>query len=413
MNKEPDGLPSKDPFFELGCDRKWNALIGKQGDEENYIDGYIEAAITLASAVIDNQMMLSRDTLVLPILYTSRHALELALKFSINKLHEMGVVEEHHNLSHDIYSHWVHLRNCAIGDEAIRNLLAELETYVTSLDRVDKNGQGFRYSEMLPSDRSLAKLSLANLYQIRSSLKAMRKILENLRNRVLELADERKTDSHTRECSRNDIKNIANLLGNHSNWCRDCFIQAKQAVMDRYSISSTKFSTAVTKIRNSRGLSSLVGLEKDLTYLSDEDVIFVVNSWAKLHSAYAPCKNKSVTEHSGRTQPISNYIELAMETSLIEQEVIKDLLNRLTLEKVSDLEVLYYIGRDRLYGEFYDNLLGTKVESYRKENRVVEAVDGLMTKTNFLESLIQGCKAVGRPNLSFKLIQLHTSEPIT
>jgi len=60
----------------------WNACIGKQGHEENYLDGYIEAAIELAGAVLDKNMFEKRDTLVLPILYNARHALELALKFA-------------------------------------------------------------------------------------------------------------------------------------------------------------------------------------------------------------------------------------------------------------------------------------------------------------------------------------------
>ena len=35
-----------------------------------------------------------RDTLVMPILYNARHALELSLKFAISRLCEMGVVKD-------------------------------------------------------------------------------------------------------------------------------------------------------------------------------------------------------------------------------------------------------------------------------------------------------------------------------
>jgi hypothetical protein len=38
-----------DPFFRLPADSVWNACIGKQGTEENYLDGYIEAAMELVS----------------------------------------------------------------------------------------------------------------------------------------------------------------------------------------------------------------------------------------------------------------------------------------------------------------------------------------------------------------------------
>jgi hypothetical protein len=33
-----------DPFFEVLHDGDWNACIGKQGDEINYVEGYLQAA---------------------------------------------------------------------------------------------------------------------------------------------------------------------------------------------------------------------------------------------------------------------------------------------------------------------------------------------------------------------------------
>jgi len=58
----------RSPFFWLSGDSEWNACIGQQGTEENYVDGYIEAAIELANAVIEKRMYKKRDTLAMPIL---------------------------------------------------------------------------------------------------------------------------------------------------------------------------------------------------------------------------------------------------------------------------------------------------------------------------------------------------------
>jgi hypothetical protein len=82
MDEDESLQQGDDPFFALSEDTQWNACIGPQGTEENYLDGYIEAAIELASAVIEKNMHEKRDTLVMPILYTARHALELSLKFA-------------------------------------------------------------------------------------------------------------------------------------------------------------------------------------------------------------------------------------------------------------------------------------------------------------------------------------------
>ena len=91
-----------DPFFRVPADSDWNACIGKQGTEENYLDGYIEAAMELVTTVIEKKMLGKRDTVVLPILYNARHAIELILKFAINRLAAIGVVSSPGRQDHNI-----------------------------------------------------------------------------------------------------------------------------------------------------------------------------------------------------------------------------------------------------------------------------------------------------------------------
>ena len=134
-----------DPFFRLPTDSNWNALIGRQGNELNYVDGYIEAAIELASAVIEKKMTIKRDTLVMPILYNARHALELSLKFAINESCKMGIIKEGHQKNHDIMSHWSLLDDSMLGDEELTNCVSALKPYVTSLSEIDDDGQELRY----------------------------------------------------------------------------------------------------------------------------------------------------------------------------------------------------------------------------------------------------------------------------
>ncbi len=122
-----------DPFFEEIHDGEWNACIGTQGDAENYVDGYIEAALELAAAVLDKRLYASRDTLAMPILYNCRHGLELSLKYAIDRLHKTGMLKAGHPANHDIESHWHHLQANAVGsigalgDLTLRGLVADLE----------------------------------------------------------------------------------------------------------------------------------------------------------------------------------------------------------------------------------------------------------------------------------------------
>ena len=46
----------------------------------------------LVTTIIEKKMLDRRDTVVLPILYNARHAIELILKFAINRLAAKGVV---------------------------------------------------------------------------------------------------------------------------------------------------------------------------------------------------------------------------------------------------------------------------------------------------------------------------------
>ncbi|ESZ72357.1 hypothetical protein X727_05490 [Mesorhizobium sp. L103C119B0] len=106
-------------------DPDWNACIGRQGEEENYVEGYIEVAIEFADAIIKKQMFGKRDTLVLPILYNARHAIELALKFATDRLFQAGVVNgSGRKRDHNIKAYWERLHFSAIGDEKLSKTIA-------------------------------------------------------------------------------------------------------------------------------------------------------------------------------------------------------------------------------------------------------------------------------------------------
>ena len=111
-----------DPFFGPGLDRQWNACIGKQGHELNYVDGYMEAALELADAVIEKRLFDKRDTLVFPILYNARHAVELTQKFVIRQLQDSRLLAPNPSMNHDILQHWKLIESAAGTDEALKEL---------------------------------------------------------------------------------------------------------------------------------------------------------------------------------------------------------------------------------------------------------------------------------------------------
>lgn len=405
MSNPPNSPLLADPFFSVVPGTQWNACIGKQAHELNYLDGYIEAAIELVSAVIDKGMMSSRDTLVMPILYNTRHALELSLKFAISKLYDMGAIPSTHKMDHDILSHWKHLHSHSVGDRTVRELVSQIKPYVTSLAQIDEDGQELRYAETRSMDRSLNDFSVANLLLIRSSIEKLSALLVRLRDRIVELEWERETGSYTRDCSRRDLVEIAHTLGAHSSWNSESFIDSKSSIMTRFGLSSRKFSAAVDKIQSSRPLAALVGLETELTYLNEEKILHIMKKWLELHTL----DNES-DDPFGREcididwTSMQRYFDKKC-------KVNQNLSKFLTYKEFAELEVLFYIGRDRMFGEFYDDYLKDTVRKYQVEEWTEAGLNHLISKTNLLICVSEGCTAVGQSSLAIRLSEMQTELP--
>jgi len=175
---------AEDPFFKFIPDQDWNACVGSQGHRENYIEGYIEAATELVGAVIDKKMFGKRDTLVLPILYNARHALELALKFAVDRLVDAGILKSGGRPSHNIKTYLGVLQTARIGDEKLQEALESVKPFVDSLSRIDKDGQALRYHINLSGEASLSEYSLVNLALVRKNLSRLSECIAILQNRT-------------------------------------------------------------------------------------------------------------------------------------------------------------------------------------------------------------------------------------
>lgn len=392
------GAMTTDPFFETIPDGQWNACIGAQGSALNYVDGYLEAARELIAAVIDKRLFGSRDTLAMPILYNCRHGLELALKFAIDRLHKMEMIGTTHPVNHDIQSHWQHLRDGKIGDARLNHLIGELEPFVASLAGIDEDGQELRYAVNRDGGRSLNGLAVVNLPLIRHSIDAMSTILEHIKTRLFDLEEERPTGTHTDECSRADLMAIATIIGDHATWREPNFGDKKREVMERFGLSSgRKFTAAVTAIRASRPLAALVGLESELRHLSDDKAVAALGQWAKAHPVKPYDPEDLGIDYFDRDW------ERYSEEARIARELDETIIQLLTIEEFADLQVVFYIGRDKVKGEHYDKHIDRTLEEHRAAPSRWELVHQIMSKTSVLNAMIDGAAAVGRPSLSGKL----------
>lgn len=392
MTKAIKPLQTFDPFFDLPRDSTWNACIGVQGDALNYVEGYLEAAIELADAVLEKKLYGKRDTLVLPILYNARHAVELTQKFVISTLKKAGAFNQATPHDHDIAAHAKMLKDAAVGDETLRTLIGRCEPFVASLARIDDDGQALRYAVRQDGQQSMADKSLANIVVIRKSLKDLDGILSELKGRVIEFAEEHQTKTFTRDCSRKDLFVIARQLPQRSDWAKPAFDTAKASIRERFGLSSGKFSDALNVIQACRETKAIIGVETSLVHLEDKDILRAVNEWSKLHPAdrqtpdlgadyFNPARWKRMQEQ----RRIAAQVNAALAASL-------------SLEKIADLQTVFYTGRDGIPAEHYEARVASAVRAL-KGNDLQARINHLMIKTNFKAAVSAAVGRLGRVQL--------------
>lgn len=388
---------SDDPFFTLLQDATWNACIGRQGDELHYLDGYIEAASELADAVIEKNMLLNRDTLVLPILYNARHAVELLLKFVTNQLVECGVLAHGHPANHDLQGHYELLIGANIGDERLREDLNLLEPFIASLTRIDDDGQELRYHLNREGDISLKGESRANIEVIRDSLKRLASIIDAIKHRTIDFVEERHGAAYTERCSRSDLVAITQMLPPLSEWTTDAFTTAKEAIKKRFGLSGRQFSDALNAIKASRQMRGMLGEETQLASLTDGKAIRVIEEWRKLHPRRDPNNEPVVINGADIT------VEDLMQDMRDRKAVLTTLLNELGDNDVADLEALYYLGRDGYFPELFDARVAQVKRKQAALRDLTEQLRHLIDKTNLLRCLQIGAKRAGRLALAGQL----------
>lgn len=388
-----------DPFFSLPQNSEWNALIGEQGERVFYAEGYIEAALELATLIVRENRIAQRDTLVMPILYNARHSIELHLKLFIDEFVKVGLLPTGHRANHDIASHFTHLHDAQIPDLSIRSLLDRLQPFVDSLTRIDQDGQEFRYFENRDGDRSLKDKALANIVVIGRSLEALKAILSDLKYRTWSLCDEHETGTHTNWLSRSDLFEIAKLLPPRSGWADPTFDDARDLATKRFGISKKQFTISLDKMQETRELKAVLGIETPLIHLSDDKAIFLAEQWKIIHPPREPSElGFDISDPKDFEKLFENADEERAARGNIEAE--------LTVDEIADAETIFYLARDKVYSEYYEISLEQTKKEYQARNDIRREIHDLMQKTSFLMMFEAGVRKLGRLDLANRLRQM-------
>ncbi|SEG40366.1 hypothetical protein SAMN04488045_2676 [Thalassococcus halodurans] len=384
-------MTSIDPFFHIPNDRKWNACIGKQGDEENYADGYIQAAKELANLLLEKKMFDKRDTLALPILYNARHAIELTLKLVLSELKKSKIIPSEHRQNHDIKSHLEFLEKHNIPDKCLRDYSSSLGKFVDSLSRIDDDGQELRFHKNRKGQPSIENKTLANIEVIHQSLIELQDILAGIKNRTFALCYEWRTGTRTNKCSRRDLFEIAKTLPKRSNWASQEFSEAKETIKERFHLSNNQFSNALKKIEENRELSGIISIESSLLHLSDEKAKFLIEQWETLHETNNDEKGPRLVSINQIRKEIENF-------SRRWEDVYPAIIKELDVREFADAQTVYYLARDGEFSEFYEESVKRRVTRMKNVEFYHTEIHELMCKTNFKENFIKGLRTLGRCN---------------
>lgn len=380
-----------DPFFNLTDDSEWNACVGPQGYELNYVDGYLEAAHLLVTELITQERLVQRDTLAMPILYNTRHSIELLLKYVLRELAGQDLILRIPPTSHNIKAYWDALASSPLGDEALVAMISELSPFVMSLATIDKDGQELRYSHNRDGATSLAHTPLVNLKVIRDGILSLKRLADALKMRLEAYIDERRTGTFTAACSRRDLGTIARMLPQRNEWGSKQFTEAKARICTRFRLSGRQFTAALDLIQKNREMGRCIGIQYRLMHLSSAQLLEVVGYWFTLHP------RREITVGSEVDYFTRGLDEVRTHSSRFGR--VQDiLLTKLSTAEIADLQTIYYIGRDKLYSERYETMVTSAHHSVRDAPK--EALRHVMSKTNMVTAVMEGLSILGCSGLA-------------
>ena len=158
-----------------GAEPSWaNACVGDNGSPQviDYANGFAAAANVLVDQVIlVRGVKLPVDEFIYPVCFNMRHAVELHLKATIDKLGVIDFLKGKSDLpeiklasTHDLGIVWGYItENAPRIDKRYKPRLKALAEYMTDIAAIDSTGQVFRYPFDTENKKHLVNVAIINM----------------------------------------------------------------------------------------------------------------------------------------------------------------------------------------------------------------------------------------------------------
>ena len=392
-----------------------NACVGNNGapDAVDYAEGFADAAKVLLEAVLRHRgLRHSTDTFVYPICFNMRHSIELYLKSAIEALrplvhHGLRLEEINTETSHDIGRLWTYFKEHSVAiDRRYRKIVELLDRDVMDFAEVDATGQVFRYPFGRENQKHLTDLAIINLGVLWKKFGALIDNLRTLNYTGRFLNDEYRLKTYTAHLSRFDLVCVAYKLPPKHGWDTTEFDEAKNAIRQRFDLSSNEFTRAVNLIKENLELAAIIEAPRPLLHTDAGHLHTFFDTWCELHDLEVVKEWYSgapvdVDVLLADKQTKDGFIEEILADERKREETWPRLAAEMTPEAFGEIQALLYFARDNMrYCEALETQRELSVRDFRADSnagemRVRQSAFHLLDKTSALQHVLNSLRFFG------------------
>lgn len=390
--------PSELDIFTPTHTNRYNACIGTNSlhDLRTYAEGYLQASQMLLDNIFEKRLAYERDTLVHPILYSARHAIELSIKHVLVRLNETDRKTDNRLLhGHSLKELWDLFKKQTLFDRRFVSVVGDIDSIVVQLDQADPDAQDFRYPVNADGQQTLDGKVIVDLITVKE-------LVDFLKDRVLYLfhltetvVEERQLHAFTNELNREELRQLSIDLPDVSTW-RDggAFIEVKGQWRHELGLSNRAFSRAVDFIKGHREFAGNIGSEYSFVVLDEAVLDEVLKKAHEVQLERFANRHDHGFERLRKPSPV-----------YAAYESIKGILSP---SAVAEIESLFYLSRDGHYSEEFDFLFKhfnksmTALSGERLVEEMKRSFIHVFEKTNFIDELINGVRKIGKLTLAEK-----------
>ncbi|EKN4606265.1 hypothetical protein ACFJ92_003476 [Vibrio parahaemolyticus] len=406
----PEVTPKVWDIFEPTHDGTFNACVGENSlhDLRTYADGYIEASVLLLDTILEQRLIGQMDTLVHPILYSARHAIELTIKAVLFELNSCDLkTEEKLITGHSLSKLWAFFDVVAQKDSRLKELYLAIDPILKALDAADPDAQDFRYPTGNAQDgvaptQTLQGKAIVDLLTVRKMVKELEDLLESLHLMAEIVACQRCLGTYTQDLNRDELMQLAIDCGSDpSSYFCDTQVKWQQS----HGLSKRAFRRATDFIKDHREFSGYTGNETPLIAIApdllDAIVEFKLEDVERMLVRQKERRDKKSAGSSFYVFDVGMFAEEAKEEP-IKFKAYSALKSQLTAEVVAELEALFYLSYPSGYSENYlsdyENKLANLsfADAKVKEYECMCGFLHIFSKVNMLDNLIKSLSLVGQ-----------------